>query len=92
MPDDVSEAEKTARIMALQEAQKNIQASLLQAAVGTVEEVLVDSTSRRRASDISGRTSGNTIVNFAGGRELIGSLVPVRITEAAPNSLRGELF
>lgn len=91
MPDDVGEAEKTARIMTLQDAQRNIQASLLQAAVGTVEEVLVDSTSRRRESEVSGRTSGNTIVNFAGGRELIGSLVPVRITEAAPNSLRGEL-
>jgi len=91
MADDVSEAEKTSRIMSLQAAQKGIQAELLQSMVGTVEEVLVDATSRRRASEVSGRTSGNTIVNFAGGRELIGQLVPVRLTEAAPNSLRGEL-
>ena len=91
MADDVTEAEKTGRIMALQAAQKRIQAELLQAMVGTVEEVLVDATSRRRAWEVSGRTSGNTIVNFAGGQELTGSLVPVRITEAAPNSLRGEL-
>ncbi len=91
MPDDVSEAEKTERIMALQAAQRRIQLELLQAMTGTVEEVLVDSTSRRRDTDVSGRTSGNTIVNFAGGAELIGQLVPVRITEAAPNSLRGEL-
>lgn len=91
MTDDVTEAEKTGRIMTLQAAQKRIQAELLQAAVGTVEEVLVDSTSRRRDFQVSGRTSGNTIVNFAGGRELIGRLVPVRITEAAPNSLRGEI-
>jgi tRNA-2-methylthio-N6-dimethylallyladenosine synthase len=91
MADDVSEAEKTVRIMALQELQRGIQAGLLQASVGTVEEVLVDATSRRRDWEVSGRTSGNTIVNFAGGRELIGSIVPVRITEAAPNSLRGEM-
>lgn len=91
MPDDVTEGEKTARIMELQAAQGRIQLELLQAAVGTVEEVLVDSTSRRRETEVSGRTSGNTIVNFAGGRELIGRLVPVRITDAAPNSLRGEL-
>ena len=91
MPDDVSEAEKTARIMALQDLQRTIQAGLLQDAVGSVQEVLVDATSRRRAWEMSGRTSGNTIVNFAAGRELIGSLVPVRITEATPNSLRGEL-
>lgn len=91
MPDDVTEGEKTARIMELQAAQRRIQLELLQSAVGTVEEVLVDSTSRRRETEVSGRTSGNTIVNFAGGRELIGQLVPVRITEAAPNSLRGTL-
>ncbi len=91
MADDVTEAEKTARIMALQAAQRRIQGELLQSAVGTVEEVLVDSTSRRSGSDVAGRTSGNTVVNFAGGEELIGRLVPVRITEAAPNSLRGEL-
>jgi tRNA-2-methylthio-N6-dimethylallyladenosine synthase len=91
MADDVTEAEKTARIMALQAAQRRIQGELLQSAVGTVEEVLVDSTSRRRGSEVAGRTSGNTVVNFAGGEELIGRLVPVRITEAAPNSLRGEL-
>jgi tRNA-2-methylthio-N6-dimethylallyladenosine synthase len=90
MPDDVSEAEKTDRIMTLQAAQKRIQAELLQSMVGSVEEVLVDAISRRRAEDVSGRTSGNTIVNFAGGRELIGRLVPVRITDAAPNSLRGD--
>ena len=92
MLDDVTEAEKTARIMALQAAQRRIQGELLQSAVGTVEEVLVDSTSRRRGSDVAGRTSGNTVVNFAGGEELIGRLVPVRIIEAAPNSLRGELL
>lgn len=91
MPDDVSEAEKTERIMTLQAAQRRIQLELLQAMTGTVEEVLADSTSRRRDTELSGRTSGNTIVNFAGGAELIGRLVPVRITEAAPNSLRGEL-
>lgn len=91
MPDDVPEAEKTARIMELQAAQRRIQLELLQRAVGSVEEVLADSVSRRRASEVSGRTSGNTIVNFPGGPDLIGRLLPVRITEAGPNSLRGEL-
>ena len=52
MADDVSEAEKTARIMALQELQRGIQARLLQASVGTVEEVLVDATSRRREWEV----------------------------------------
>jgi len=92
MPDDVPEAEKTTRIMELQAAQRDIQLALLQSAVGSVEEVLADSVSRRRASEVSGRTSGNTIVNFPGGPELIGRLLPVRVTDAGPHSLRGELL
>jgi tRNA-2-methylthio-N6-dimethylallyladenosine synthase len=52
--------------------------------------VLVDSRSRRRTWELSGRTSGNTVVNFSGDPESIGAIVPVRITAANPNSLRGE--
>jgi tRNA-2-methylthio-N6-dimethylallyladenosine synthase len=90
LPDDVSEAEKTRRIMALQALQKDIQGQWFEAAVGSVEPVLVDALSRRRTSELAGRTSGNTIVNFPGPAEWIGRIVPVRITAAAPNSLRGE--
>jgi tRNA-2-methylthio-N6-dimethylallyladenosine synthase len=90
MPDDVTEAEKTRRIMAIQALQKDIQGEWFEAAVGSVEPVLVDALSRRRDTELAGRTSGNTIVNFPGPPEWIGRLVPVRITAAAPNSLRGE--
>jgi tRNA-2-methylthio-N6-dimethylallyladenosine synthase len=90
MPDDVSEAEKTRRIVALQALQKRIQGELFEAAVGRVETVLVDAKSRRRDWELSGRTSGNTVVNFAGDPAWVGQIVPVRITGANPNSLRGE--
>ncbi|MFO7303463.1 MAG: tRNA (N6-isopentenyl adenosine(37)-C2)-methylthiotransferase MiaB [Acidobacteriota bacterium] len=90
MRDDVPEAEKTRRIMALQTLQRELQYARHQRAVGTVEEVLVDSVSRRRESELAGRTSGSIVVNFPGPREWIGRLVPVRIVEAGPNSLRGE--
>jgi len=91
MPDDVAEAEKTRRILALQELQRSVQIEWHRAAVGTVEDVLVDAPSKRRAWEVAGRTTGNTVVNLPGGPELIGRIVPVRITEAAPNSLRGEV-
>jgi tRNA-2-methylthio-N6-dimethylallyladenosine synthase len=90
MPDDVPEQEKTRRIVALQSLQTNGQAGLFAAAVGRTFDVLVDSRSRRRAWELSGRTSGNTVVNFSGQPEWIGRTVAVRITAANPNSLRGE--
>jgi tRNA-2-methylthio-N6-dimethylallyladenosine synthase len=89
MPDDVPEAEKTRRIVALQELQRRIQIELNAQAVGRTVEVLVDSVSRRNPEDLSGRTSGNTVVNFRGDRRLLGRLLPVRIERAGPNSLYG---
>jgi len=91
LPDDVSEEEKTSRIVELQELQKGIQGELFAAAVGRVEPVLIDAKSRRRDWELSGRTSGNTVVNFAGRPEWVGRTMPVRITGANPNSLRGEV-
>ena len=90
MPDDVNEEEKTRRIVELQALQKTIQGELFAASVGRVEPVLVDATSRRREWELSGRTSGNTVVNFPGEPSWVGRIVPVRITGANPNSLRGE--
>ncbi len=90
MPDDVPEAEKTRRIVALQALQRDKQFARHTRTVGTVETVLVDSVSRRRATDLAGRTEGSVVVNFAGPSEWIGRLLRVQITEAAPNSLRGQ--
>jgi tRNA-2-methylthio-N6-dimethylallyladenosine synthase len=90
MPDDVAEGEKTSRIVRLQALQKDIQGELYREYVGRTLDVLVDDRSRRREWELSGRTSGNTVVNFSGVAEWIGRIVPVRITDANPYSLRGE--
>jgi tRNA-2-methylthio-N6-dimethylallyladenosine synthase len=90
MPDDVSEEEKTRRIVSLQALQKDIQGELYREAIGREERVLVESRSRRRDWELSGRTSGNTVVNFAGDPEWIGRMIMVRVTDANPNSLRAE--
>jgi tRNA-2-methylthio-N6-dimethylallyladenosine synthase len=90
LPDDVPEDEKTRRIMALQALQKSIQGELFEASIGRIEPVLIDATSRRREWELSGRTSGNTVVNLPGDPSWVGRTVPVRITGANPNSLRGE--
>ena len=99
LPDDVSEDEKTTRIVALQTLQREIQTHLHEDAVGVTLDVLVDSASRREKHEVSGRTSGNTVVNFPVPTDTtgntnpgawIGRTVPVRITRAGPYSLWGE--
>ena len=90
LPDDVPEAVKTMRIRELQVRQRDIQLELHERAVGRRVEVLVDSRSRRRDWELSGRTSGNTVVNFPGPAQWMGQLIAVDIRRAGPNSLWGE--
>jgi tRNA-2-methylthio-N6-dimethylallyladenosine synthase len=91
MPDDVPEDEKTRRIVELQQVQRRIQWTLHEQMVGRTEDVLVDQFSRRRRWDVSGRTTGNTVVNFPGDATLLGRMVPVTIRRAGPNSVWGEM-
>jgi tRNA-2-methylthio-N6-dimethylallyladenosine synthase len=98
MPDDVSADEKTARIIALQSLQRDIQTQLHERAVGTEVEVLVDSVNRRRDRELSGRTMGNTVVNFpapadipGSGTSWIGQTVRVRVTRGGPHGLAGDV-
>jgi tRNA-2-methylthio-N6-dimethylallyladenosine synthase len=88
--DDVPEGEKTARIVTLQALQRDVQFAIHEGLVGQTVEVLADAASRRRETEISGRTTGNTVVNFPGTPALIGRLVPVTIQRAGPNSLWGQ--
>jgi tRNA-2-methylthio-N6-dimethylallyladenosine synthase len=90
MPDDVTDAEKTRRIVALQALQRSIQSDLFQRSIGSTHQVLVDATSRRREWELTGRTSGNTVVNFPGPPEWLGQLVDVTVRRAGPNSVWGE--
>jgi len=90
LADDVAEEVKTRRIMALQALQRDIQTSLHGRMVGQEFAVLVDAVSRRRATEISGRTSTNVVVNLPGSAEWIGRTVPVRIERAGPHSVWGQ--
>jgi tRNA-2-methylthio-N6-dimethylallyladenosine synthase len=60
--------------------------------VGRVEEVLVDGPSKKDPAVLSGRTRQNKLVHFAAtdGPGMVGALVDVRITDAAPHWLRGD--
>jgi tRNA-2-methylthio-N6-dimethylallyladenosine synthase len=87
--DDVPEEEKTRRIVALQACQREIQGGLNAGLVGRTVEVLVDAASRRRDTELSGRTSGNVVVNLPGPADWIGQTRAVRIERAGPHSVWG---
>jgi tRNA-2-methylthio-N6-dimethylallyladenosine synthase len=90
MDDDVPDEEKTRRIVALQGLQRRVQLELHEAAVGQTVRVLVDSISRRRDWEVSGRTTGNTVVNLPGDPAWLGQFIDVTIRRAGPNSVWGE--
>jgi tRNA-2-methylthio-N6-dimethylallyladenosine synthase len=90
LPDDVPHAVKQARLARLQQ-QINHQAQVIsRRMVGEVHRVLVEGPSRKDPAQLAGRTENNRVVNFPGPADLIGGFVDLRITEALPNSLRGE--
>ena len=59
---------------------------------GRIEKVLVEGPSRKNRKTLTGRTESMKIVNFEGRPEMIGQIVPVRITEAKTYSLVGEVM
>jgi tRNA-2-methylthio-N6-dimethylallyladenosine synthase len=90
LPDDVPEEEKTRRIIALQAVQRRIQTELNEALIGRRVEVLVDAASKRRETELSGRTSHNIVVNVPGPVSWIGRTVTVRVSRAGAHSVWGE--
>ncbi len=90
-PDDVPLEVKKARLAELQQAIDTNAQRISRQMVGTLQRILVERPSRKDPAMLAGRTENNRVVNFAGPERLIGQFTDVRITEALPNSLRGEL-
>ena len=90
LPDDVPDEEKTRRIVALQALQREIQTELNAQLVGRDVDVLVDAASRRRETELSGRTSRTSSSTCRDRPTWIGRTVPVRVERAGPHSVWGE--
>jgi tRNA-2-methylthio-N6-dimethylallyladenosine synthase len=89
--DDTPQAVKLERLRVLQ-ARVEAQARAISASrVSTVQRVLVEGPSKKDPDELMGRTECNRIVNFRGAARLVGRMVELRITEALPHSLRGEV-
>ncbi|WP_110062244.1 MULTISPECIES: tRNA (N6-isopentenyl adenosine(37)-C2)-methylthiotransferase MiaB [Chromohalobacter] len=93
LEDETPEATKKQRLAILQERLNQQTMQISRRMVSNTERILVTGFSPKDPGQLSGRTENNRVVNFRAPNptELIGYFVDVEITEALPNSLRGDL-
>ena len=91
MEDNVTASEKQLRFLELEKVQKRLQYESLSRYNGKTVSVLGEKLSTRSKSDVSGHSTCHRVVNFKGGRELLGKIAKVRIVESKSNSLYGEV-
>ena len=95
LPDDTPHEVKLQRLQHLQATIEENVRRISASREGTVQRILVEGTSRKNAAELMGRTECNRIVNFDGGpnsARLVGQMIDVKITQALPHSLRGEVL
>ncbi len=88
--DQVPDEVKSARLARLLDKHREIAFKLAEKYNGQILKVLVERFDRERAN-VQGRSTGNKLVHFNGSESLIGATVDVKITEAKPLVLKGEI-
>jgi tRNA-2-methylthio-N6-dimethylallyladenosine synthase len=88
--DQIDEAVKSERLAELQALVEDQRRAFNAATVGRTVDVLFEKPGRH-PGQIAGKSPYMQAVHAIGGRDLIGSLRPVTIAAAGPNSLAGEL-
>jgi len=94
MIDCVVEEEKSRRLSVFLDRQREIQRARYQKHIGEILEVMVEGKNDARGQWI-GRTSQNKTLNFVAPNDIqvnVGSYYQVRVTQAFPNSLVGEVL
>ncbi|MBV1775454.1 tRNA (N6-isopentenyl adenosine(37)-C2)-methylthiotransferase MiaB [Burkholderiaceae bacterium DAT-1] len=91
LPDDVPNEVKVKRLQRLQARIEEFAQEENRRMVGTVQKVIVEGLSRKQEGYLAARTENNRIVNFEGNPRLLNQFIEVRITEAYPHSLGGEI-
>lgn len=91
LADDVPVSVKKERLSILQARITQMASEISRNMIGTTQRILVERLSKKDKDQVAGRTENNRVVNIDGSESLIGQFVNVKITEALPNSLRGEI-
>jgi tRNA-2-methylthio-N6-dimethylallyladenosine synthase len=93
LADDTPEATKKQRLQILQNRILQHAQLISRRMVGNTERVLITGVSKKDPGQLQGRTENNRVVNFTcADQTRIGGFAEVKILEALPNSLRGELL
>lgn len=92
LKNQIDEETKRNRLEQLMEMQNAISFHKNQEMVGTVQEILVDGTSKTDTEKLTGKTSCNRTVNFTATSNWIGEIVKVKIKKAGTWSLDGEML
>lgn len=90
MENQLSKSLKNERLNRLIELQNSITCEINKACVGQTYEVLVEGVSPKDPRRVTGLTRQNKTVNFRGSADLIGKMVPVRVTEGHLYGFVGE--
>lgn len=92
LKDETEESVKKQRLAILQARILQHANSISEAMIGTEVPILVTGPSKKDPGQLQGRTENNRVVNFSADQhDLIGQIIQVQITDALPNSLRGQL-
>lgn len=91
MEDKISMKVKEKRLQELNNLVNKYSLESNQKLVGKIVDVLVNGISEKDNSKVYGYTETMKLVNIVGGNDLIGKIVPVKITDAKSFSLDGEI-
>lgn len=89
--DNITDKQKGLWLRELLLEQREVTADWMSRFVGKIVLVLVEGEGRKGSDYLTGKSDENIIVEFMGGKELIGEFIQVRITKAMNWALEGEL-
>ena len=92
LEDHTTNIEKKERLDFLQDTINTLSRNRSKSIVGDKVEILVEGISSKYKNMVTGRTTNNKMISVDGGKDLIGELINVQITEINNKSLKGEIL
>ena len=92
LEDHTTNTEKKERLDFLQDTINTLSKNRSKSIVGDKVEILVEGISSKYENMVTGRTTNNKMISVDGGKNLIGELINVQITEINNKSLKGEIL